>query len=438
MALTTPETADEVVQRAINDVDASLAAVNGKPALKNSWLRALITAFSNRIFDFYFALDQAALEAIPDTAVVNLERWAAIWAINRTAGARSTGNVVASGTVASAIAVDSVLTAGDGKEYTVRTAITITTKSLAVASITRVGAVATLTTTAKHGLGSNVLISVTDANEAEYNVTNAVPTITGDDVLTYAVTGTPATPATGTILLGFDSAAMMVDSVLFGDEQDQLFDAALTFESPIAGVDDVARVDFDAVGGGVDQELDAALRSRLLDRIQNPIAHFSVTEITALAKTISGVTRVFVEEITPTVGEVTVRFMRDNDVTPIPDGAEVAAVKTLLDTILPANTDTADLIVVAPTAVPTNYVFTALSPSTDSMKTAIEANLKQFYAERTSVGVNVDEDAYRSAIFNTVDPTNGAVVESFTLSAPIGDITIASGEIGTLGTVTFP
>lgn len=437
MALTTPDTAKEVVDRAVLDVEAALASVGGKPALKNSWLNTLIVAYSNRIFDFYFALDQAALEAIPNTAVVNLDRWAAIYKILRVAGTPSTGNVITSGTVGSTIVKDTTLATGDGRLYDVRTQVDITTKSLSVASITRTASVATLTTSAKHELGSQVFISVTGANEAEYNVTGAVATITGDDTLTYAVTGTPATPATGTILLGFDSATLVIDSQEFNDDQDLLFDAALKFESPIVGVDDTARVDFDAVGGGSDREIDSALRERLLDRIQNPVAHFNVAEITALAKTISGVTRVFVQEITPLVGQVTVFFMRDNDATPIPSGAEVTAVKALILTIKPATSDDDDVIVSAPTAVTQDFTFTDLQPNTSTMKDAVEESLKEFFAERTSVGVDVDSDAYRSAIFNTVDTTNGDVVTTFTLSTPVGDISVAAGFIAILGNVTF-
>jgi len=130
--------------------------------------------------------------------------------------------------------------------------------------------------------------------------------------------------------------------------------------------------------------------------------------------------------------------MRDNDVPAIPDGTEVQAVKDALDEIRPANTATGDLIVAAPTAVPTNYTFTALVPNTASMKAAIQASLVQFYAERTQVGQNVKADAYRSAIFNTVDTVTGDEVTSFTLSTPTGDVAITAGQIGTLGNVTFP
>jgi uncharacterized phage protein gp47/JayE len=134
---------------------------------------------------------------------------------------------------------------------------------------------------------------------------------------------------------------------------------------------------------------------------------------------------------------VTVYFMRDLDATPIPNGPQVAEVREVLDAIRPADMGPSDLIVTAPSPRSTDFVFTELTPNTGSMKTAIEDSLRQFFDERVSVGDNVDSDAYRSAIYNTIDTTNGALVQSFTLSAPAGDITINSNEIGTLGSVTF-
>jgi uncharacterized phage protein gp47/JayE len=439
VALTTPEDVAEVIDRAIADVELALAEFGGKPSLSNSWLKALIVALSNRVFDFYYALDVAALEALPDTAVENLDRWAAIWGVTRTPGAPSNGNAVAVGVLGSVVQGGAIVAAGDGKQYRVDVDSEVTAKSLSVASITRVGQVATLTTTSPHGLGTNVRISVVGAAQSEYNVVDVfVLSIASPTVITYAVAGAPATPATGTILLEFDSAVLALESVEPGSAQDQPFDSALKLESPIAGVDDVVRVDFDELGGGADRELDAALRERLLERIQNPIAHFNVAEITAVAKSIPGVTRVFVQEITPQVGQVTIYFTRDNDDDPIPNGAEVAAVEAVIQAIRPANSDEDDVFVFAPTPVTVNFTFTALSPNTASMKTAIEANLRQLFEERTSVGVSVIQDAYRSAIFNTVDVETGDEVESFTLTAPSGTIVVAAGQIAVMGNVVFP
>jgi len=229
-----------------------------------------------------------------------------------------------------------------------------------------------------------------------------------------------------------------VISISFGADQNVIAGSTLTLQSPIIDVDDDNDVDSDSIGGGTDQEKDDSIRLRFIERIQNPISHFNVAEIINVAKTVPGVTRVFVQEITPNVGQVTVLFMRDNDLsTPIPDGSEVAEVKTALDAIRPGNTDTLDLIVAAPTPVLTNFLFSSITPDTSTMKTAITNSLIQFFSERTDPGTDVVEEAYNAAIFNTVDTITGAELSAFTLTTPTGDIVVTAGEIATLGSVTF-
>jgi hypothetical protein len=73
-----------------------------------------------------------------------------------------------------------------------------TVSKLSVTSITRAGAVATVTTTTAHGWVTGETATIAGAAQAEYNV-SAVITVTGASSFTYAVAGAPATPATGTI-----------------------------------------------------------------------------------------------------------------------------------------------------------------------------------------------------------------------------------------------
>lgn len=436
MSLELPKTAAEVDNRAKVDVQRELVGSN--PFLKNSFLGSIVTAFSNRIFDFYFALRQAELEARPDTAELTIEDWSAIWDILRNPATISNGRVAFGGNVAGSIPINAFSVSSDGRIYKSITSGIITAQILSVVSITRIGNIATLTTTNDHLIGSNILITVAGAVETEYNVSAAQATVTGNKTLEYTVTGTPSTPATGTITLAFDSVSIVVESSEFGTSQNIAAGSVLTLQSPITDVDDNNNVDSDGIDGGTDQETIENLQDRNVERIQNPIAHFNVDEIISVAKSIAGVTRVFVEEITPNVGQVTVLFMRDNDPsTSIPDAAEVAEVKAVLDLIRPANTDTLDLIVVAPTPVTTNFVFSAILPNTSTMKTAITNSLIQFFDERTEPGVSVVEEAYNAAIFNTVDTVTGEELISFTLTSPSSDIIIASNEIATLGTVTF-
>jgi len=69
-----------------------------------------------------------------------------------------------------------------------------------ISSITRSGSTASATTAASHGLVSGDSVRITGANETQYNGTFSV-TVTGGTTFDYTVSGTPATPATGTIKL---------------------------------------------------------------------------------------------------------------------------------------------------------------------------------------------------------------------------------------------
>ena len=137
------------------------------------------------------------------------------------------------------------------------------------------------------------------------------------------------------------------------------------------------------------------------------------------------------------LGVVQVYFTRDNDLSSIPSASEVATVKDKLDEIRPANTSEDNLLVSAPTGLDVDFTFTALFPNTTTMQAAIEANLQQFFEEAVTVGADIDEDAYRSAIKNTVDTQTGDSVVSFDVSAPTGDVSVSAGELPILGVLTI-
>lgn len=66
-------------------------------------------------------------------------------------------------------------------------------------SITRSGTTATATTPANHGLNVGDRVNVRGANQSEYNGTFVITAVPSATTFTYTVTGSPATPATGTI-----------------------------------------------------------------------------------------------------------------------------------------------------------------------------------------------------------------------------------------------
>lgn len=450
MSLKLPTSAAEVDSRTKTDIQRELPGSN--PFLKNSVLGALATSNSNRIFDYYTQLEALQIQLFPDTAEgVFLERWAAIFGLQRLAATKSTGNVVATGTVGASVPILTVLTASDGTLYDVTATSTIANALISVMSITRVETLATVTTTLDHGYANNVIPTIANVDQTEYNGAKTITVIAANQ-FTFIVSGSPTTPATP--VSGITSSAnFAITPVESQDFQNSTADPVinvnqdsgteLTLQSPLVNIDDILTVDFGELGGGSDQETDTDLRTRLLDRIQNPVANFNVSDITETAKQINGVTRVFVKEVFPALGQVTIFFMRDNDTgtdpqKAIPTASERTIVKNQVLTIKPANTADDDVIFPALAGQQVDFTFTALTPNTTTMQTAVEENLTEFFATETEPEVDIDEDAYRAAIKNTVDPETGDIVQTFVLSNPIGDISVGTNLIGVLGTVTFP
>lgn len=442
MPLDLPSNAQEVIQRAKTDVQRLLPESN--PFLKNSVLGALTTGIANRNFDFYIQLRQAVDVLFIDTAEGEfLERWAAIYGKTRLGATTASGNTVITGVVTSVLVSGSTLVFSDGVQYLTTSTGTVTATVIPVASITRSGTTATVTTVAPHELANNVTITIAGADQTEYNITTSIQAVDAL-IFTYPVDLGAVTPATGTITASGDFDNVSVISVEVQDSANDVNvnqdpGAILKLQSPVVGIDDSSAVDSGSIAGGVDQETDESLRSRTIDKIQNPVAHFNTSDVVSKAKEVNGVTRVFVFTITPAVGQATIYFMRDNDSDPIPSAPEVADVRTSIEEIIPVTTDPSDIFILAPVPVVVSFAFISLTPNTPSMQSSILNNLQQFFSEETSVGVNVDEDKYRAAISNTIDTATGDIVQSFSLSAPLGDIAIAIGEIGVLDTgISFP
>jgi hypothetical protein len=75
------------------------------------------------------------------------------------------------------------------------------TTAASVSSITRSSTTATVTTSAAHGRTTNDKVVIVKANQSEYNGLFTI-TVTGATTFTYTVSGTPVSPATGTIFFG--------------------------------------------------------------------------------------------------------------------------------------------------------------------------------------------------------------------------------------------
>jgi uncharacterized phage protein gp47/JayE len=434
MPIETPEY-QEIVDRIRADIAQNLPGTD--PTIFGSYLRAFADSQAGRSFDIVLLFKQLVKELFPQTASSDfLEIWAAYEVLTRNAAEEASGLVTFTGTASSIIPTGTQVRSTDGNIYQTQASLTIAAQSISVSSLARSGSTVTATTASDHNLATGQQVTIAGANETEYNGLVTI-TVTGTNTFIYTITGTPSTPATGTITAAYDGGSVEVESEGTGQDKNLESGAQLSLVSPIAGVDTTAFVQFTEVGGGTDVESDDDLLARVLQSRSNPVANFNVPAIEKAALSVAGVTRVKVKRITPRIGAVTILFVRDNDTNIIPSAGEVDDVKAAIDELLPATSDTSDVVVTAPTPITTNYDFTTISPDTTTMRTAIEANLAAFYTDEVDFETDITEDKYKAVIINTIDPETGDTLDSFSLNSPSSDIVVGTDSIGVFGTVTF-
>lgn len=200
----------------------------------------------------------------------------------------------------------------------------------------------------------------------------------------------------------------------------------LALVSPIAGVQPTATAG--ELSGGADVETDDALRARLLARIQQAPQGGAEADYIAWALEVAGVTRAWVYPEELGAGTVSVRFVRDNDASMIPDAGEVSAVQAYIDERRPV---TAQVTVVAPVAVPLNFTISGLVPATSTVQAAVQAELADLLLREAVPGGTLLLSHIRAAISAATGETD------FTLVAPAANVTNTTGNMSTMGTVTW-
>jgi len=448
-----PKNRKEITNRMKNDVRAELGP-NSNPFLRNSALGSLIFGMAGRIFDFFSQLKFLLLNLFPDTATGSfLERWGSYVKIGRLPASIAEGKITIGGVFqlpAPIIPDGTVFQSTTQEQYISIGTSVVAELEIIIIELTQSGGIATAKTSGTHPFAAGINpVTISGAIETDYNGTDI--TITGVpalDEFTYNIAGNPPSPATTatSIEAKFSGAQVTLESEIFGEAANLGNGETVALGTPLAGVENSGFVQFEGISGGADVEDDASFRARILDRYQNPVSFFNVAQIEQKVKTLDGVTRVFVQEITPTAGDITVFFVEDNqDGTIIPSLTDRQRAKEKIFEIKPANvdggslSDPADGDIKLPALAPKiiNFVFIALDPDdSPSLKDAIKNNLDAFFRGENNVNENISQSEYECTINDSFDNA-GKKVKSFTLSSPTGDIVVGVGEIAVLGSVSF-
>ncbi len=235
----------------------------------------------------------------------------------------------------------------------------------------------------------------------------------------------------GDATIASGTASITLYASVSGVDGDAIDGVKLTIGTPVVGITATATVSGGGIADGADVESVEDLRARLLLRLRTPPKGGGTGDYIAWALEVAGVTRAWELPLGNGPGTVYLYFVRDDDVSLIPDAGEITTVQTYLDTKRPI---TAEVTALAPTNTPLAFTFSSITPSTQVVKDAIEAELEALLSdaydpgEETTILISQINEAISLAAGET----------DHVLTSPIADIVVPVGTIRTLGTVTWP
>lgn len=233
--------------------------------------------------------------------------------------------------------------------------------------------------------------------------------------------------STAEVTIAAGVASLPIEAEVAGIDGEMTTGQVLSFVSPIAGVNATATAAAPGVTGGIDEESDADLSARVYEALRNPPAGGKASDYVAWAKRVAGVTRAWVAENWDGLGTVQVLFVMDGRDDIIPLSADITAVAAEIEAERPV---CADVTVDAPVAAPLDLTIAA-TPSTDAVKAAIEAGLRDLIAREAEPGGTLLISHIREAISTAAGETDHV------LSTPTANVVAAAGEITVLGTITW-
>lgn len=208
-------------------------------------------------------------------------------------------------------------------------------------------------------------------------------------------------------------------------------DRGASFSLPfgLSGVDGSATVV--SLTGGVDDESDDDLRTRVLLRIRRPPMGGDADDYVQWALAVPGVTRAWVAPLEQGIGTVTVRIMLDDlraSTGGFPLQEDLDAARAYLDTVRPVAVK--DFWVYGPIPQPISLTISNLSKDTLATRAAIEKAVREMLYERATPGQTI----FRSWIDEAVSGAIGEESHDLTFSNAVMP---APGYIATLDSIFY-
>lgn len=389
------------------------------------------------------AVDQAFIQTSDGEF---LEAHAAEDGVERFDPQPATGFCSVEGVLATAVPVDTELTA-NGNTYRTLQASSVQQYTDGV-TLDFSGGIVTAVTDAEHSLATGLEVVISGATQTEYNGTFLI-TVIDEVTFTYELTAGVLTTDSGQY--DAEYALLNIESVETGSAQN--VDSGGQLAINVVDIDTTAFAGDEGIAGGLDEEDEDAFKDRALEKRATTPGVAAPPAIRASAKEIAGNTRVFVVRpeqgvgggtpgqagYKPQLGETVIYVLRDDDVSIIPSQSilDETKQKIIADGNWPTFLPDENLYVIAPILAAVDFTFSLITPNTTTMQNSINEQLVSFFEDNAEIEGTIPEETYLSFLRQVQDDSTGEFLTDFTLTTPTGDIVAGSGEINTRGTVTF-
>jgi len=179
----------------------------------------------------------------------------------------ASGTVLIAGDVGLEVPAQTGFIAENGQTYSSIVSKTCSAQTFIITSLQRVDnyAIATLS---DHLLANSLILTISGANEAEFNTTTEIEVLSSSQ-FRYINVGSDEV-ATGTISAAFNGCRINVVSDEAGSDANQTFTDTLSLTSALDSTPDLIGITFDGIYGGTDRETSEAFKERLVEFIQFP------------------------------------------------------------------------------------------------------------------------------------------------------------------------
>ncbi|MGG7557790.1 baseplate J/gp47 family protein [Pseudomonas sp. ES3] len=228
-----------------------------------------------------------------------------------------------------------------------------------------------------------------------------------------------------TTVAGLNSTTLeAVDAGTLGNAEAGL---QLTLVQPVERIASTFTVLAPGLAGGVAQESVEALRARVVRSYRVIAQGGSADDYETWALEVPGVTRAWCRRNYLGPGTVGLFVMRDSDDVPVPNPAQLAEVKTYIESPRPV---TAELYVLPPVLVPVPYSIKAV-PDTSAVRGAITRQLSDLHQREAGLGAPLLITHIRATVSGSPGETDHV------LATPVADVVAATNQILTLGVITW-